>query len=71
MKTGDMNISSATEKAGMYAGILRCTMSEQEGEHTVFQNQIGAFTVFSTALRFRVVLTAVSNPWYNPVGETQ
>lgn len=54
MKTGDMNISSAKEKAGMYAGILRCTMSEQEGEHTVFQNQIGAFTVFSTALRFRV-----------------
>lgn len=38
------------EKAGMYAGILRCTISEQEGEHTVFQNQIGAFTVFSTAL---------------------
>jgi len=37
------------EKAGMYAGILRCTISEQEGEHTVFQNQIGAFTVFNTA----------------------
>ena len=40
------------EKAGMYAGIgiLRCTISEQEGEHTVFHNQIGAFTVFNTAL---------------------
>jgi hypothetical protein len=38
------------EKAGMYAGILRCTISEQEDEHTVFQNQIGAFTVsFNTA----------------------
>ena len=35
------------EKAGMYAGILRFTISEQEGEHTVFQNQIGAFTGFT------------------------
>jgi hypothetical protein len=50
MKTGDMNISSAKKKASMYAGIPRCTISEQEGEHTVFQNQIGAFTDFSTAL---------------------
>jgi hypothetical protein len=43
------------EKAGMYAGILRCTISEQEGEHTVFQNQIGAFTALRLECGFKLL----------------